>query len=125
MDVFEFEGLNRCQSVCGVEIHGRVVVVTQLAENQGTSVTNAWPVLADLIMQHYDLFSPEEEDVRWIEHYPPRPGHIESRQETWDEVHMVRDFNTHKMDPNRHPWTRLTEEEIQNLINPQDRSGTT
>jgi hypothetical protein len=118
MDTFEFEGLNRCQSVCGVEIHGNVIVVTQLPENQGTSVTNAWPVLADLIMLHYGLVEPAlRGELRWIEHYPARATAMQS-DETWDEVFMVlTKDNTHQMDPHSHPWERLTEEEVKNLIN--------
>jgi hypothetical protein len=121
MDTFEFEGLNRCQSVCGVEIQGNVVVVTQLPENQGTSVTNAWPVLADLIMLHYGLIEPAlRGELRWIEHYPSQRylGQHVKTKETWDEIFMVlTKDNTHQMHPDKHPWRRLTEEEVKNLIN--------
>jgi len=43
-----------------------VVIVSELADNPGRSVTNSWPQLAQGIMADFRL----GDDVTWIEHYP-------------------------------------------------------
>ncbi len=68
--VFDFLGLGDYPSSCGLRIYLRerqapVVVLTELRENPGTSVTNAAEFLARQVAQAYDLPS----DTVWVEHY--------------------------------------------------------
>ena len=105
MEILSFKGLGNFSSKCGVTlIADHTVVATQLPDNEGTSVTNAWPFLADVIEKYFDL----QKEVRWIEHYPANA----SRLETWDEVKLVKINGRYEMDTNGHPWRQLTEAEV-------------
>ncbi len=115
MDVFEFAGLHGCPSRCGVEVFDKgksriVVVATELSQNNGTSVTNAWPQLADAIQEEYNL---DDREVTWIEHYPERRGLYES----FDMVLMFRDSTGHwRMSQEQRVWRNLAWENVQRLI---------
>ena len=114
---FSFKGLHGCHSVCGVEVRKLsdtefVVIATELDDNPGTSVTNAWPSLAYIICQELCLVPCQ---VRWAEHYPPR-GHRGNIRETWEWVNL--DWDKHHfftMSQDRHPWEQMTIEEIESL----------
>jgi hypothetical protein len=64
-----------------------VVIVTELPDNIGMSVTNAAELIATLAVKQYDL---DPETMIWIEHYPDRhpPGREGDRMfdETFDMV---------------------------------------
>jgi hypothetical protein len=114
MDHFQFQGLNQCDSVCGIEVYDKgqyaaVVVVSELDENPGTSVTNAWPFLADEISKDYNLGG---QNIVWIEYYPAN----KIRGEVWDRVHLELANGEFQMSQNRHPWQSLTKEQVQELI---------
>ncbi len=97
---FQFRGYYDRQpiGVCHVRIYERlneppVVVLTELDENETTSITNLaenlWPeVLAKYLPQRFDYPEP----AICIEHYPPvknRNGHIEQAA-TFDQVTFAR-----------------------------------
>jgi len=113
MHTFHFEGLHNYPSKCEVQVvpgDPLTIVVTQPNDNMGTSVTNAWPFLADQIEEH---FKPQG-NVRWIEHYPER-GEYRIFPETWEEVHLVKIGGRYEMANDRHPWSPLTEGELAEL----------
>lgn len=68
---FKFKGFHNCQSVCRVEIirdaEANVIIFTELAENHGTSVTNAMELLLSQLL----TVKPELNDEKTIiiEHY--------------------------------------------------------
>jgi hypothetical protein len=130
-DFLKFHGLNGCESRCLVRIWNRngkvIIVATELPENQGTSVTNAWgrPVdLAKQIVGYFAAAMPEAtkaEDIVWIEHYIPREGPL-NIDEAYDLVHMKQSPSLlgflgdgFVLDESRHPWSRLTETELGDL----------
>lgn len=116
MNLFEFTGLHGCDSKCGVEVIDKgqshaVVIVTELEDdNTGTSVTNAWPELADDIEREYNL---GDHEVTWIEHYPERGSSLRRLPETFCQVFLIKGSKGHQMTPTCHPWKHLTKEEIE------------
>ena len=117
---FRFKGLNGCNSVCDFEIkegpHERVLVIaTEIPDNPGTSVTNAWPILADLLYKEVlNRCKVEPGMVVWVEHYPER----RSFSETWDRVFMDWNEKSHsfKMSQDKHPWQHIKPEDLDALI---------
>ena len=62
-----------------------MVVVTELPENKGKSVTNAYDVIATEVF--YDRLSHiPPEDIRWIEHYTKEE--LGLKEATFDEVFL-------------------------------------
>ncbi|MFA5790690.1 MAG: hypothetical protein WC976_06490 [Caldisericia bacterium] len=90
MQIFYYKGLGSCQSKCGVTIldgtnNKKIVVLTELPDNPGTSVTNFAEGIASAVVR--DLL-PEAlaYAIKWVEHYPS-----ESRggdEETFDNIEM-------------------------------------
>jgi hypothetical protein len=109
---FAFKGLHGYPSECDVHIANNVVVVSELPDNPGTSVTNAWPLLADAIYNQM-LANQERSSIVWIEHYPQR-GRLAP---TWELVHMNWNGQRFQMATDKHPWQTLTEEKVRELQN--------
>lgn len=65
---FYYKGLGGCQSVCQLSIDKTrdLVIATELAENQGSSITDFAEELATLVVQVYGL-NPFR--LIWIENY--------------------------------------------------------
>ena len=84
MTRYEYKGYHGAPSVCGLEIRalkvGTLVVVTELPDNPGTSVTNMAENLATDVCRSRKI-SPHK--LLWVEHYPERGIDL---PETWDEV---------------------------------------
>lgn len=85
MFTYRYKGHWNCESICGVEIERdgikAIVVLTELEENQGTSVTNMVEKIATQIYLRF-LDVPYW-NITWIEHYPE----IKFRKkETFDKV---------------------------------------
>ena len=107
---YAYPGWRGYESACRLYIWQReresVVMVTELADNPGTSITNRVEALA---MQVYHEFELWPALARWIEHYPPD----EQYDETFAEV-------TFSIDPQkgltRPQWRALTREAVERLI---------
>lgn len=65
--------------VCG---HA-AIICTELAANRGTSVTNAWPGLARVLLERFDL---DAESTRFVEHYFKDSYVDRVHEESFDEV---------------------------------------
>jgi hypothetical protein len=91
------------QSRCRLRIYERqgstVAVLTELADNDGMSVTNAIEWLLPQVAKQYELPS----DTIWIEHYEPQQGLPES----YDLVSLASGAPT---------WRRLSGDELQALL---------
>jgi len=103
--IFSYLGLGLYKSRCGLKIvreNDRVtVILTELPDNPGTSVTNCVEEIATQVYHRFLKGTPIDK-IRWIEHYPPR-GEWE---ETFDEVSFDWDGETFS-----HPrWRRKTPE---------------
>jgi hypothetical protein len=78
-DALGRQGLCQIERFVGENI---VVVVTELEENTGPSITNAFEQIATQLVQSSSWLK-SEKDILWIEHYQHRDG-----EETWDQVKM-------------------------------------
>lgn len=104
MEIFEFEGFWKCESKCGVTIKKQdekiTVILTELDDNPGTSITNAYEEIATKLhneqLQHVDPTS-----IRWIEHYSSK-----RYGETFDEVSLHWDGRKYSSPV----WTRLKDD---------------
>jgi hypothetical protein len=65
------------------------VIVTELPDNPGISVTNAFEDIATIIFREHLHGTYEPRSIRWIEHYPDRGRDVRGKvliKETFDEV---------------------------------------
>lgn len=109
MERYYFKGLGGADSVCGVQHSGNTVLLTELHDNPGTSVTNACVLLASELAERFNI---KPEELRVIERYP------ESRTE----------YSVANLQPDPHwfcgkqvafrcpSYSPLTAEQAQNLI---------
>lgn len=81
-DTIEFKAMNGAQSACGIlaDVDGESAVVVAIDLDRGCSVTNSWPLLAQVVVQRLGI-SPF--NVIWYEHYPK----TDAREETFDRVY--------------------------------------
>jgi hypothetical protein len=104
--VFTYRGYGNRKATCGLEVYGNIVIATELAENTGTSITNAAESLAtDLCC----AFGIKPSDLILIEHYEGD----RILAEHWDLVK----FGVRSDDVFMHPnWFRLHPTELQRLL---------
>lgn len=84
---------------------GAVVILSELADNTGISVTNTAEELATEIARLYHL---TPATTTWIEHYGPFSYSDGRRDETFDEI----TFTWHNGIASRPDWHRLTVTEL-------------
>jgi len=108
--IFEFKGCHEASSKCDLDIRqtdiGTVVMITELADNQGTTITNAAEILLKQVCEHYGL-TPNE--IIWIEHYSE--DWIEGQKESFDIV----TFNSKVFGSLSANWKRITLEDARSL----------
>ena len=92
MERFAFEGYPGVDSACGLAIQPQAdgtlfVILSELPDNPGTSVTNACEYIAAELLETRDEIK-SAAAVRWFEHTPQqlerRP--VSRRPETFDEI---------------------------------------
>lgn len=128
-EIFDYLGYGIHKSKCGLKIKERngkaLVILTELSDNPGTSITNAYEDIATRIFKER-LSHLYPDSIRWIEHYPDRGGKNYKGEpeikETFDEVLLP--WNPIKPDyskgrsPNGHgcyenpQWKHLKKEEV-------------
>lgn len=110
MDVFDFKvSSNRCLARCGVDVYqGRessVVVVTELPDNPGMSICNAFEDLFPQVCRKYAL-NPEK--VLWIEYWGrwrvADGAPYDRKEEEWLKVYFQWDGNRVR-DPKWQRWS--------------------
>ena len=88
---YEFTAATGATATCGLHIVREgtqlVVVLTELPDNPGMSVTNAAEEIASQVRREFGL---DPDQTRWIEHYPERYYHVHGRTlrdpATYDEI---------------------------------------
>ena len=118
MKTFNFKGYWGVSSICGVDIYHQnddkvVVVLTELPENHGTSITNAIELIAEQVVEAYGL---QNRDIVWVEHYPEQVDpynykHI-MHENSFDLVVMTA-IDNEFFNPQ---WKRISEVEFVKLI---------
>ncbi len=113
MEIYRYPGLWDLPARCGVEIlrhdtGGATVILTELPDNPGSSVTNLAATLATRL-RAARLADLAPAQIRWIEHYPARG----QREATFDELTLTWDpaARTYRAPA----WRRLTPDEIRQL----------
>jgi hypothetical protein len=106
MDIFKFKGFHNFPSICGVDLFysmgKNIIVFTELPENEGTSVTNAFELIATQYYNYRGL-DKDEFPIIWIEHYPASENH----KETYDWVEL--EYKNHEFfGPNWKPMSKET-----------------
>ncbi len=98
-------------AVCGVTVYHykdkNILIVSELLENQGTSVTNRADWLHRQLCQNYDL---DPKETIFIEHYGPR---ILEKMNTYDQIIFSISPTGDFSQPG---WTRLEPSEVAALI---------
>lgn len=67
--IYEYKGIHNCDCKCDLRIKGNVVVVSELENNPGTSITNAAEDLANQVCEEFGI---DKEKVVWFECYEYR-----------------------------------------------------
>jgi len=103
MQILHYKGFWNCDAKCGLEIKRDkdkiIVILTELDDNPGTSVTNMVEQLATMVY-HQFLKGIPIENITWIEHYPKT-----SFGETFDRVTM----NWNGKEFSNPKWERIRE----------------
>ena len=123
---FSYKGFHGCESICGIDIYPIneyiVVVATELVENMGTSITNAFETLCANVVKHFGI---SIEKVIWIEHYLidtlPDAG-IKQDDDTWGFIsaEMGRDD---KIDGSKTSFEDLTQEDVDEILDDDSEFG--
>lgn len=109
------------EAFCGLRIYntetGAVVILSELADNPGISVTNAIEQLATEIAKRYAL---NPKTTTWIEHYGPFSYYPQDgddpNYETFDKITFAWRDNI----ASAPQWKRLSQEQVQALLPDDD-----
>ena len=123
---YDYEGFHGCQAHCQVERHHNpatgkdILILTEVEDNTGTSVTNMVEHLAARLINEYDL---DPANTIIIEHYPERGRLSYPYPETWDLVtpgfYKRPDgawIGCVPQSPGSDMWRRLTPTEVNALV---------
>lgn len=117
-NTFEFKGFFDCYSKCGYRLEQTdkwiVIIVSELEDNPGTSITNAVEILFPQVCEHFGLYPGR---VVWIEHYPESS----LAAGNWDIVTM--DFDDNKPIILSPKWERISKDQVKQIClgqNPLD-----
>ena len=107
------------ESFCRLRIYdtdaGVVVVLSELADNPGRSVTNAAAELATEIAKRYEL---DPQTTTWLEHY----GAVSywDTGETFHETFDLLTFTWYGRNAHNVEWRRLSQEQVHKLLQEGD-----
>ena len=103
--IYNYIGFDGNYGICDLEIIKNLVIVTEISENEGTSITNMAEHLATQICQEFDI---DPKNLIWIEHYPQR-GEWKEYPESYDLVQFNLNANGVLSDPR---WTGISKEVV-------------
>ena len=106
----EYTGANNIMGRCLVTIHKNLqtvnsVVLHEMKDNPGPSVTNAVEIIIPLIIEARPDLG-EVKDIVWIEHYFPSDTR---KDDTYDVVTLDED--------GKPSWKSITEDRVSQIIN--------
>lgn len=118
--VHDYEGYSGCASKCRIRIYQdperrppRVVIATEVPDNEGTSVTN----MAEHLVAEWtrDEQGGEPIETMWVEHYPEERSGSGRRvfEETFAVVSLRRGRRGELTNPE---WKYITRAEVERLI---------
>ena len=110
----EYPGYQRTPSLCQIDIwregEKAVVMMTEIADNHGTSITNCSEVIASLVHFQHNLSG---YNVTWIEHYGP----MSDRSGRHKTVYAQATYDWSSGKPIHPEWVSLTEAQVETLVN--------
>lgn len=114
MNILLYKGFWNCDGKCGLEFKKSekkcIVILTELPDNNGTSITNMYEHLATYIYNQFLQNDYTYDQIMWIEHYP-KESRARGEPESFDEVIMEYDGKQFK-----HPkWLHMKNEEIMEI----------
>ncbi len=115
-EIFHFTNPhNRAISQCWVRVYGHperaTVIWTEIAENQGMSVTNAAQYLASQLQEEFTL---DPLETIWIEHYGAFSYEDGHRKEEYNLVQLS--WNAEDRRYEKPQWSPLDKEKVEYLI---------
>lgn len=116
-DELHFAGLHGYASQCGVHVFtgngAPIVVLEELPDNPGASVTNFCEHIANIVRRaHAEFFDGvHPTEIVWLEHYPRASRGVRDR-ETFDRIF----FQWDGVKYSRPRWERYTREHLEKLI---------
>ena len=123
--VMEYKGIGNCNCKCGVLIARKetlpIVIISELPDNPGTSVTNWFENLAtEIYHRHLKEYDPDS--ILWIEHYTPEyyqqvkvwATYKEKQNGVFDIVNM--EWNTILKRYLNPFWRRISKEFVDNIL---------
>lgn len=115
MSTFKYKGIGGCDCICDIELEPldngmMLVMITESPENVGTSVTNAAELLHPQIIREFGL---EDEDLVWIEHYPPVDG---LQEESYDLVRFTLEQDANGQPLLRPAWQRISDDQAMAFV---------
>ena len=103
--IYNYTGFLDSYCICDIEIIKNLVIVTEMPENEGTSITNMAEHLATQVCQEFDI---DPKTLIWIEHYPQR-GEWKQYPESYELV----SFNLNTEGVFSSPrWTEISKEVV-------------
>lgn len=110
----------RNESTCLVTIYHdlnndnvALVVFTELASNQGKSVTNSSEAIASLIVRDYEL---DPSKTTFVEHYGPLSYHFSTAPHCNDHYSTI-SYQWENGKAHRPVWSALSAKELETLVN--------
>ena len=114
MEIYEYEGFSGPRARCGLEGYprpgGMLLVLTEMPDNPGTSITNMAEALVTRICRERDI-SPHGLVV--VEHYPVRGKHLQY-PETYDLIRFG--FNWRTASFTSPKWERISPDAFEALV---------
>ena len=117
----DYKGGNGIMGRCFVEVYdSKSVVLTEMTNNPGPSVTNACEQIVATIMNENLLGPTDFRSINWIEHYP----RADSSEESYDlitfaNVRAITDMQgnvTSDLEVSGPSWRRLDKSEVNELL---------
>lgn len=111
--VLEYPGYHGTPSCCQIDLwregEKAIVMMTKIAENTGTSITNRSEVIAEHVAFQHLLFGAK---TTWIEHYGPMSYHGGRRKDTYAQV--IYDWSSGA--PVHPEWFPLSKDHVYALV---------
>lgn len=119
MKIFHYKGYHNCDSKCGVSIIGgdndTTVVLTELPDNPGTSVTNFVEGIATAVVRELLPRFPIHK-IKWVDHYfavkPLQPETFDNVKLDWDGGRAVAERDGQFHNPE---WSPMDKEEARKI----------
>lgn len=109
--IYNYYGIGNCECRCDIEIYGALVIVTELKDNPGTSITNWAEHLATKICRDNNI---DMKSLVWVEHYPEEDYDLVTF-EIENEAVNKKVFKSPK-------WQHITQEYVEDLIKEHNKT---